>query len=350
MNSYKIRQIRPDESGIKLNEHGIDPEKLNKALGNMYGTRITHSECQTKQLHGGTVGNVLLITGAAETAAGLAYSFKLVLKTQKKWERYGDPESWRREYDLYASDFGEMFTGSLRWPKCYLAEMSRDKWQIWMEHIDGVTGADLTAELYERAAAELGRFQGKLYAGQPELLANLSNLSEAGDMKSFYLHYRSWKKLYDYVRSGDCGIPAHLCKMIIETDEKADEIWRRIEKLPVVLCHRDFWVTNIFYSGGEIVLIDWDTTGWGHMGEDIVSMIADEADVEHMVEYYEKCVPAYRKGFSEFAVISDTTNLYIRERIIMHFGYRLVEWYLNAESSDYKALQINTLQKIYEMK
>ena len=169
-------------------------------------------------------------------------------------------------------------------------------------------------------------------------------------MKRFYQHYRSWKKVYDYIRSGNCVIPKHLCKMIIGTDENADETWSRVEKLPVVFCHRDFWVTNIFFTDGNIVLIDWDTSGWGYLGEDIISLIADEADVDHMVEYYHKCVPAYRKGFSEYVDTTPIADFYIRERIILHFGYRLVEWYLNAESDEEKTLQINTLQKIYEMR
>lgn len=33
--------------------------------------------------------------------------------------------------------------------------------QIWMEYIDGISGLDLTGDMYERAAEELGRFQGK---------------------------------------------------------------------------------------------------------------------------------------------------------------------------------------------
>jgi Phosphotransferase enzyme family. len=49
--------------------------------------------------------------------------------------------------------------------------------------------------------------------------------------------------------------------MIIEIDDQSQEIFEHIEKLPIVLCHRDFWVANIFYSNGKILLIDWDTTG-----------------------------------------------------------------------------------------
>ncbi|MBA9088519.1 hypothetical protein FHR92_005035 [Fontibacillus solani] len=136
-------------------------------------------------------------------------------------------------------------------------------------------------------------------------------------------------------------------KMLIDIDESADEIFNRIEKLPIVLCHRDFWVTNIFHSDGKTILIDWDTTGWGYLGEDLASLIADEADVEHMVEYYLRCIPAYYKGFSEYADISHITDNCVYEMILLLFGYRLVEWYLNEGAGS--NLHMQTLQKVYEM-
>jgi len=138
--------------------------------------------------------------------------------------------------------------------------------------------------------------------------------------------------------------------MIISGDETSDEVYSHVEKLPVVFCHRDFWVTNIFHTDAGIRLIDWDTAGWGYLGEDMVSLIADEAKVDHMIEYYQRCIPAYLKGFSESVDISRIENPYIYDRIILHYGYRLVEWYLDAESPDEKAYHIATLQKIYEMK
>jgi len=330
----------------------MQTETLLIVLSKMFGENIVRAGCQAEQLHGGTVGNVQLITGTAETGDGGSLPYKVVLKVQHKWERHGDPDSWRREYDLYVSDFGKTFTDSLRWPECYHAEMneSGDEWQLWLEYIDGVSGLDLNGEMYECAAEELGRFQGRLYAEQPAVLKSLTNLSNAAAFKNFYLRYKSWNVVYDYIRSDDCEIPGHLCKMIIDSDNNSDEIFERIERLPIVFCHRDFWVTNIFYSDGKIILIDWDTTGWGYIGEDILSLIADEADVKRMTEYYCRCVPAYRKGFSEYTDISHIPDLYIYERIVLHFGYRLIEWYLEADSPEDKAHHVDTLQQIYEMK
>jgi hypothetical protein len=334
-------------------EQGYQKMKsLYTALSHMLKEPVYGADYQETQLHGGTLGDVKLLTGNAKTKAGDALPFRLVRKTQKTWERYGDSGSWRREYDLYMSELGSAFSEALRQPECYHAEINDEENEIrlWMEYIDGVSGPDLTGDMYEQAALELGRFQGRLYAEKPEFLQRLTNLSGTDYVKSFYLHYRSWKVVYDYVRSPDSELPGHICGMLTEIDENADEILSRVEKLPVVLCHRDFWVANIFHTEVGIRLIDWDTAGWGYMGEDMASLIADEADVPHMAEYYRRCVTAYYNGFSEYADVSGIAFNCVWEMMLLLFGYRLVEWFINAESPEEKALQLDTLQKIYEMR
>lgn len=338
----------PDDNILRfVTKDGKDT--LLEVLSKMFGVDIVRADYQTTQLKGGTVGDVRLVTGIAETGGGGKMPYRLVLKIQKQWERYGDPGSWRREYDLYVSGLGAEFSSGLRWPNCYLAEMNDGETRLWMEYIDGVSGLDLTGDMYEQAAYELGRFQGRLFAEKPSVLDKLSNLGKPDAMKNYYLHYRSWKVVYDYIRSKDCEIPGHLCKMLIDIDENAEEVLARIEKLPQVLCHRDYWVTNIFYKDGGIILIDWDTAGWGRMGEDLSSLIADEADVENKVKHYHTCVPAYYKGFSEYADISHITDDCVWELILLMFGYRLVEGFVYAGTPEDKALQVATLQKIYEM-
>ena len=349
-----------------------------QVLSKILKTNIISADYKTTQLRGGTVGDVQLVTGECITGDGRILPYKIVSKSQKKWERIGDPDSWRREYDLYNSNFGTLFSDTFRMPVCCHAEINEEEneWQVWMEYIDGVSGLDLTSDMYELAAEKLGQFQGKIYAEQPSILKNLTNLSKVEYAKNFYLHYRSWEEVYDYIRSDDCEIPDHLCKMLIDIDEYEADVWKRIESLPIVLCHRDFWITNIFMcenlktsdekresdfsssictaSGGvgsekQIILIDWDTTGWGYLGEDIASLIADETDPRHMVEYYLRCVSAYYRGFSEYVDVSHITNNCIYELILVMFGYRLVEWYKFAKSPDEKMLHFNTLQKIYEI-
>ncbi|MEF2966543.1 phosphotransferase [Paenibacillus sp. M1] len=330
----------------------IKIETLIHALSQLFKKDIISADWQTMPLQGGTVGNVYLVTGIAEVAGGEQLPYRIVLKIQKQWERYGDPGSWRREYDLYASDLGTTFSDAFRWPVCYHAEINAEEneFQLWLEYIDGVSGLHLTGDMYEQAALELGRYQGKLYAEQPAVLQSLTNLSHPDLMKNTYLRYRSWPVVYDYIRSEDCEFPQHLRRMLIDIDEHADEIFARIEKLPLVLCHRDFWVTNLIYADGTMVLIDWDTSGWGYLGEDLASLIADEADIDHMVEYYHRCVPAYYKGYSEYADAPPISDHCVYEMILLAFGYRLVEWYLHTEDEEEKKEHVRTLQKIYEMK
>ncbi|WP_342561602.1 phosphotransferase [Paenibacillus sp. FSL R7-0345] len=330
----------------------IKTETLIYALSQQFKQDILSADYQTRSLQGGTVGNVQLVTGTAETANEEKLPYHIVLKIQHKWERYGDPGSWRREYDLYTSDLGTTFSDAFRWPVCYHAELNAEEneFQLWLEFIDGVSGLELTGDMYELASLELGRYQGKLYTGQPAALQSLTNLSHADLMKKTYLHYRSWPLVYNYIRSAECEFPQHIRQMLIDIDEQSDEIFARIEKLPLVLCHRDFWVTNLIYADGAIALIDWDTSGWGYLGEDLASLIADEADIGHMVEYYQRCVPAYYKGFAEYAADAPPVAAHcVYEMILIVFGYRLVESYIHSEDGG-KAQSLQTLQKVYEMK
>ncbi|WP_438448461.1 aminoglycoside phosphotransferase family protein [Gorillibacterium sp. sgz5001074] len=329
----------------------IKLDTLIYALSQQFKKEIITADYQAIPLKGGTVGEVQLLSGTAETAEGERLSYRIVLKIQKKWERYGDPGSWRREYDLYSSDLGATFSEALRWPTCYHAEFhTEDEYHLWLEYIDGVTGLDLTGDMYDKAALKLGRFQGRLYAEQPAVLQSLTNLSHAGLMKNTYLHYRSWPVVYDYIRSGDCELPPNVRHMLIDIDEQAEEIFARIDQLPLVLCHRDFWVNNLIYANGNFALIDWDTSGWGYLGEDLASLIADEPDIDCMVEHYQRCIPLYYKGFSEYADVSRIADPCMYEIILLLFGYRLVEGYLHTESEDEKRKHVRTLQKIYEMK
>ena len=337
----------------------IKNETLILVLNKMFNTNIVHADWQTKQLYGGTIGVINLVTGTAETADGENLPYNVVLKTQKKFNRLGITNSWRREYDLYLSDFSTIFFDSLslRLPECYHAGISDDEMQIWIEYVDGISGNDLTIEMLECAALELGRFQGRIYKQQPLLLQSNTSLSDLGEIDSMKNDYMQWGPEtveYRYIRSKDCEIPEHLRKMLIDMDNKAETVFENIKKLPVVLCHKDFWVENIFYRDGKIILIDWDCAGWGYMGEDIASLIADDTEysVEYLDEYYQRFIPAYYKGAAEYMDISTSMidNNYIWEMMIIKFGYRFIHRYMFTESFDRKNQCINMLQKIYEMK
>jgi len=324
----------------------MNPEMLNFAVSKMLGKNITHASHTIEQLQGGTVGNVQLISGIAKTATEET-PYKIVLKIQKKWMRDGDPLSWRREYDLYTSELGTSFSASLRWPTCYHTAMNeaQDETQLWMEYVEGTTGYDLTTEMLETAAAELGRYQGRLYAQNPDYLRNITNLGDVNAVENFYRHWKHKNVEYKYIREPGCEIPKHLCDMLIDIDSRADAIFERIRKLPVMFCHRDFWVANIIHSNNGIALIDWDTTGHGYLGEDVMQLITDETDPALWDEYSRRLIPAYLKGFSEYAGTVDVDETVIHDMTMVRMGYLYVFYFMKYKSD----LSIASLQKLHDV-
>jgi len=327
----------------------LNHETLNLVLSKMLHKTIFNATYQLNKMQAGSVGEVYLITGMAESTDCDKIPYKIVLKKQKKWDRQDDIDSWRREYDLYSSNLDDLFADSIHRPKCYHAEISDTEMQIWMEYIGGVTAMNLTSEMYEQVATELGRFQGKIYNNTPIQLQKLKNLSKIDAFKNAYKYFKSLCGVYEYIRSDSCEIPKHLCDMLIDTDNNAEDIWNCVSKLPIVLCHRDPFVWNVFVTDNTVTYIDWDSAGWGYMGEDIVNLLADDVDVDNILEYYHKCVPAYCNGFAQYADISHISNIYIIERIIMHFGYRLADSYMRAKSSEEKMRDLAILQKFFEI-
>ena len=75
----------------------VNHETLMYVLSKMFGKTIISATHQSEQLQGGTLGDVQLISGIAETAGSEKLPYKVVWKRQKKWERPCDQCSWSRE-------------------------------------------------------------------------------------------------------------------------------------------------------------------------------------------------------------------------------------------------------------
>lgn len=357
----------------------IDYETLNRVLSKMFGKKIIRTGFQTKELQGGTLGDVRLVSGEAETAGGEKIPYKVVQKKQKKWQRPGDPDSWRREYDLSMSLPDSVFTDALRRPECYHAALNTGEngTELWLEYIEGLSGGFLTVGMLEQAALELGRFQGR--SKDSECIRNIKYLGDSGFMEREFAQWHTQTYTYNFLvsdacrmpeflkqmlKSGDisltdgksfeygclrskaCDLPDHLKRMLTETDDRQNEIFDDLKNLPVVLCHRDFWNENIFYSDGKIKLIDWDTAGWGFIGEDIASLIADGMSVDRFEENLRVLIPAYLKGLSEYmdAAVGEKQILTM---ILIKFGYRMMQEYMFSPDPEEKNRGADALQKIY---
>ena len=330
----------------------LDITKIKQIISEILNVEIMHMDLTAEPLSGGTVASVVKLMTTSLTTDGQRIDFPLVVKTQKKWERFNDPDCWRREYDLLSSSLADYFPAEFRWPKCYDASINEQENEICliMEYIDGPCGKELDRFALEKAARNLGMFHGKTHMNKEALSKELTNLSSNDYMKNFYHRYRSWPVVFDAIRNAECQIPRPLCEMLIEFDHKSQTFFEHIASLPVVLCHRDYWIANIFLREGKIFAIDWDTAGWGYLGEDIASLIADEADVDHMAENFDLIVSSYLEGFTHYVPLESFDPAIIIDMILAMYGYRIVEWYLFAETDEQKHLQIQALKQIAEIK
>ncbi|MCL2708264.1 MAG: protein phosphatase 2C domain-containing protein [Defluviitaleaceae bacterium] len=327
----------------------ISEAELNAALSAKQGAKTDCASFRVERLQGGNVGDVFLVTADAPLCAETA-RHKLVLKSQRRWERFGDLNSWRREYDLYSSScLDALPAGSLKLPKCFLAELNDDATRLWMEFAEGRSGVNLTIFDMVRAARAIGEFQGIIYRKNPAKLKKIKNLSQTTYLEDDFKQWGVDSREHKYLRSGGCEIPGHLREMLINLDACIDSVFERIRTLPVVFCHRDYWIENIFCGDGGVTAIDWDTSGWGYFGEDLASLIADDTEIEKWGEYFERLLPAYISGASGYIAADGLDTQTLTDIILVKYGYRFVFRYLNSEDSDCKDYQIKSLQKLCEI-
>jgi len=326
----------------------LQQEFINRIVSIALSKTVIQADFQMEQLHGGTLGDVRLVYGTARMIDGEEQAYRLVWKRQKKWDRPGDPESWRREYDFYNMGLEAFQAKQFRWPICYHSTISNDETQLWLEYIEGVSGFQLTIEMLEQSAENLGSFQGMLYA-QQNSLKELSFLSKSDTMLKEYQQWKPDTVEFQYLRSDDCSIPDHLRKMLIDTQEHSEQLFQHMENLPIVLCHKDFWHENLILANDEIVLIDWDCVGWGYLGEDIASLIADDTETDHLIIFYQRLIPAYLRGIRSHMGISWIENHFFWEMMVVKYGYRILQAHQFAGSTEGKAEQVKRLQTLYEM-
>ncbi len=360
-----------------MNEINVD--NLLKAISVLLKSHITKTDFTAKQLQGGTLGDVQLISGTATTSQGNNLPFSLVLKKQSRWERPGDPNSWRREHDLYSFDFPQILR-DITMPKCYYAEFTDSHTQLYMEYIHGISGGSLTLDMLEQVAEKLGRLQGMLYH-KTDLLANIPNLSDTGFLKREHdqwhaqvfeyqylcsdecpipnhvremLQRNDWDNQktieYNYLRSTECDLPSHLKEMLIEIDDGREAVFGEFSRLPIVFCHRDLWIENIFVSEDNITLIDWDGAGFGYLGEDIASLIIDDTNNDNLMQYYKRLIVAYRKGISGYIDIPSNLEEVIWKMMLIKFGYRILQGYMFTTVAEDKSEQAEKLQRLFEMR
>ena len=325
----------------------LNIESLIQALSNKFNAVVCDVEYSSEVLQGGTVGDVTKLFGQVKIQGETtAQPFELAVKTQKQWIRSGDPQCWRREYEIYHSGLVAKLPQELKLPQCYLLEESTDTTKIWMAYVDGLTGnkALNVAELAD-AAYQLGVFQAK-YHLQGEM-----NLPYIRSYPAVHSSFDLWWGYTEALLSKPIeGFPEALRAVLNNYGTHSQDLLGSFDVLPRTLCqgdvHHDNLIFNKSFGETSIYLIDWDSAGYGFMGEDAVDLLMEafiysDRDPTLLPEYRQKIIEAYCRGVRT-QVVNDQgikikgfdfnmSKTLIRELFVLSWGFRIVDRYVYHE-------------------
>jgi thiamine kinase-like enzyme len=311
----------------------IRKSSLLSALSEMLETKVDDAEYATDVLQGGTVGDVCKISGTAFTEDG-PKPFTLVLKNQRRWDRYGDPDCWRREYAIYKDGLDRRLFPSIKIPRCYLLEEAEESTHIWMECIEGATGdKELHASELALAAERLGELQAEFH---------ISGQRDLPYLRSYPAVRSSFDLWWGYVRqplgAQVAGFPDELRKTLNDYADRAGALLDSFDNLPLTLCQGDFHHGNLFLKsapgGTDVYLIDWDCAGYGRMGEDAVDLLMEafvysSRDVSLLPDFRRRIMEGYRRGARsrglDFAMSEELT----RDIFALAWGFRMASSYVH---------------------
>ncbi len=228
--------------------------------------------------------------------------------TPPEWRASTDPRHWnywRREYELYLSDFSELVAGTgIRLPNLYQHHAREDRLELHLEDVSGKTGHDLDLRDCARVCGAWGRAQGRL---QPLLAAEWTS-------RNFISAYARSKPA-DYALLTDEDVwrqpliaenwPSELREGLVGLYRQQDALLAILRAAPQVASHLDFWPNNVFLTATqEVVLIDWTMFGQGAACEDVGNFIPDAIfdgffPAEQFAELEEVLFSAYLQGLEQ---------------------------------------------------
>lgn len=297
-------------------------------------------------LSGGTIGDVFLIKGSAlsnavkESNSEIPNSihWAVTLKVLRERVRFGDPESWSREVEMYQSDIFNKLSSNIRVPKCLgISKNENNEIWLWMEYVNGKTGNELYLEDYGLVSRHLGELQGSYL--QMDKLPKQAWLSTeflaASQVVLWGTRAISWV-LSNQFNSEKCGIGNKVLQEVINLWRERDRFISVLNKSPRTLCHRDFNPGNIVLEKSpegieKTVVFDWDCTGIGVVGEDVADLFMEalvfyDYDIEKACEIREMILSNYLLGLTNSGWDGDGEVVRIAFDLVtaLHWTFRLI--------------------------
>lgn len=209
---------------------------------------------------------------------------------------------WRREAEVYASGLPERL--GIRAPELIeVREREDGAVELVLAHVEGRTGAALTLEDLVATARVLGRAQGRAELPREPWLS-----------RGFLRTYATTRAVDYRLLEDDDAWAAPVLREHVTTELRSglrrlharrEDLFRIAERAQRTVAHLDVWPNNIIMDAhGEPVLIDWQFTGDGAIGEDVANLVPDAVfdllfDHTRLGELAERATEAYVDGLRD---------------------------------------------------
>lgn len=217
---------------------------------------------------------------------------------------------WKREADLYASNYLTDLPHGFAAPRCYRIDESVAGIQLWLEDVAEPGGSRWPCARYPLAARHLGRFNGVYLAGRPVpeeawLCRDLLRW-RTGLVAGFWDCLDIWRAETRVRR----GWPGDLLDRGHRVWVERERLFGALAQLPRVLCHGDVDRRNLFAREAgdgtpETVAIDWGLAGPRAIGTDVATLVpqsvlyAGTVDPAEFSALAEVCLADYLAGLRE---------------------------------------------------
>jgi hypothetical protein len=232
---------------------------------------------------------VYRITGTADDD-GIVMPWSLILKVSQSPANLGLKNMgggsdgshwnyWRRELLLFQTGMLDTLPPGLVAPRFYGGrELPGNVSWLWLEDI-GDASEPWTPRRYERAAYDLGRFNGAYLVRQPLPRVPWLSRNTARQFSAFA------REMLPTIETYLPDVRRHpVIRFILDSDDILDEL----ERLPLTFCHFDAGAYNLLIRHGqdgseEIVAVDWALAGIGPVGAELSQLTVQPQSTRQVV-------------------------------------------------------------------
>ncbi|MCB8942590.1 MAG: hypothetical protein H6658_02325 [Ardenticatenaceae bacterium] len=245
--------------------------------------QITLLDWDIQSAHGGyshdLTGGIYRLTGTAQRGNGRS-PFSLILKIVQAPANptpEDHPHYWKRELLAYQSGLLNNLAPHLHAPHCFAAqEINNTTYWLWLEDVQDELGDEWPLTHFQIASRHLGQFNGRYlppntHPTHPWLSHNwlATWLQDYTHLPHLLADDTTWQ--HPLVHN---ILPRSCQNRLLHLWHNRHQLFQALAQLPQTFCHMDAFRPNLFAQQNKTILIDWDKTGFGAIGEELGGMVA----------------------------------------------------------------------------